>query len=46
MKEMPYTKEALNELKMAELRMLASVMGIDSWQKEISQRVKPTLDSC
>ncbi|MEA3428233.1 MAG: hypothetical protein U9Q84_03210 [Thermodesulfobacteriota bacterium] len=40
LKGMPYTKEALNKLKIAELKMLASVMSIDSWQKTKAEIVK------
>jgi hypothetical protein len=40
LKGMPYTKEGLRDLKIAELKMLASVMGIDSWQKPKAELVK------
>ena len=37
---MPYTREQLNEMNMRELKMLASVMSIDSWQKTKAEIVK------
>ena len=40
LEKMPYTKDQLNELTISELKILASVLGINSWQKTKDQLVK------
>ena len=43
LEKMPYTKEQLNELSIRDLKMLASVLGIDSWQKNKEDLVESIL---
>ena len=43
LEKMPYTKEQLNKHNIGELKMLASVLGINSWQKTKEQLVKLVL---
>ena len=40
LENMPYPKGQLNELSIRDLKMLASVLGIDSWQKNKDDLVK------
>jgi hypothetical protein len=40
LEKMPYEKHQLNDLGIRELKMLASVLGINSWQKSKDQLVK------
>ena len=37
---MPYSKSKLNEFSISELKMLASVLGVDSWQKSKTDLIK------
>ena len=45
LEKMPYTKEQLKDHSIAELKMLASVLGIDSWQKTKEQLVKTVFEN-
>jgi hypothetical protein len=40
LEKMPYTKDQLNGLNIRELKMLSSVLGIDSWHKNKDHLVK------
>ena len=40
LKDMPYTKKDLEDLDMRRLKMLASLLGVDSWQKTKDEIVK------
>jgi len=45
LEKMPYEKEQLRNFDIRELKMLASVLGINSWQKNKDQLVKLIFDS-
>ena len=40
LQDMPYTKKKLEDLDMRKLKMLASLLGVDSWQKTKNEIVK------
>ena len=40
LEKMPYTKDQLNELSISDLKMLASILSINSWQKTKDQLVE------
>ncbi|MBW1706909.1 MAG: hypothetical protein JRJ86_17400 [Deltaproteobacteria bacterium] len=45
LQDMPYTKKELEALDMRKLKMLASLLGVDSWQKTKNEIVKSVYKS-
>jgi len=45
LENLPYTKDQLNKLSISDLKMLASMLSINSWQKNKDQLVKTIVEN-
>jgi hypothetical protein len=45
LEKMPYTEDQLNELSISDLKMLASILSINSWQKTKDQLVEVIVEN-